>query len=98
MEHEFGSTLSSSYHQGGVWSNGELMGSMWEKHHLLRRSPKTREKSPLNTFRDRIMCSGTNIFNNIVTVNRVMNFMVRTGDSGKEGEEGKERESGSVCA
>lgn len=56
------------------------MGSRWEKHHLLRRSPKTREKFLLNSFRDRIMCSGTNIFNNIVPVNGVMNFMVRTGD------------------
>lgn len=67
------------------------MGSMWEKQHLLRRSPKTREKFLLRGFRDRIMCRGTNIFNNMAPVNRGMNFMVRTGDSGKEGEEERER-------
>lgn len=60
------------------------MVSMREKLRLLRRSPKTREKRLLNTFRDGIMCSGTNIFNSIVTVNRGMNVTVRIGAEGRK--------------
>lgn len=49
-----------------------------EKHHLLRRSLKTREILLLNIFKDRIICSATHI-NKILTANVMMNFMVRIG-------------------
>lgn len=57
----------------------EFMVSIWEKQHLLRRILPTRKKVLLNIFRDRTMGRGTNIVNNILTVNKVMHFMARSG-------------------
>lgn len=95
--HEFGSPLSSSPHQGGVRSNRGLMVPMWKQHHLFRGSPKTKEKCLRNIFTDRVMCSGTNIFNNVVTVSRVMNFTVRIGGSGKREERKREGVWDGLC-
>lgn len=55
------------------------MVSIWEKQHPLRRILPTKKKVLLNIFRDRTMGRGANIVNNILTVNKVMHFMVRSG-------------------